>query len=114
MNENPPSFEALLRGVSFRPIEAKAIVNGLQEGSTLLVEREPTNNFDKNAIRVLDPDSGEFLGFVAKEIAVELAPWMDQGIEYTCTVGDRFSPAVVLLRLNPKEGKDVEENFDDA
>jgi hypothetical protein len=95
-----PNFEAMLRGVSFRPIEAKAIVVKLQENDELTLEREPENEFDTNAIRVLHPPSGEFLGFVAKEIAADIAPLMDRGTQFTCKVGNRYTPAVVALVID--------------
>ena len=94
------SFEALLRGVSFRPIEAKAIVIKLQPDDELVLEREPENEYDENAIRVLCPKTGEFLGFVAKEVALEIAPLMDTGTQFTCKVGDRFTPAIVALKID--------------
>lgn len=77
-------YEALLRGVNFRPIEAKVKVNELVEGQALLLEREPYNEFDSNAIKVIEPDSQIFLGYVAKEVAADLAPEMDSGKAFTC------------------------------
>lgn len=99
------SFEALLRGVQFRPIEAKAIVKDLQEDAPLDLQREPTNEFDSNAIRVLDPDSGQFLGYVAREVAQELAPLMDDGAAYDCRVNGRMSASVVILDIHPHEDR---------
>lgn len=96
----PHKFEALLRGVSFRPIEAKSIVTQLQSGEDLKLEREPENEYDTNAIRVIHPPSSEFLGFVAKEIAADIAPLMDNGIQFTCKVTDRYTPAVVGLAID--------------
>lgn len=101
MESQPPSFEALLRGVSFRPIEAKAIVKDLEEGTGLLIEREPFNAFDANAVMVRWPEDDTHLGYVAKEIAAELAPWMDQGWHFTCVVDLRMSASVVSLKIEP-------------
>lgn len=106
MNETPPNFEALLMGVNFRPIEAKAIVLKLQEGDALILQREPLNAYDGNAVQVLAPDDNEvepncFLGYVAKEIASDLAPWMDQGWHFTCTTGMRMSETKVVLNIEP-------------
>lgn len=99
--DHPPTFEAILRGVSHRPIEAKAIVKDLEEGDSLLIERDPHNEFDANAIKVTHEPSGEFIGFVAKEVAVDLAPWMDKGWHFTCHVNGRISSSIVLLMIYP-------------
>ena len=93
------TFEAHLRGVSFRPIEAKAIVNALEDGAALTLQRDPHNPYDPNAIQVLDPESGEFLGFVAKEVAVDIAPHMDNGVEFDCVVDGRMSATTVILKI---------------
>ena len=42
----PLVFEAHLRGVNFRPIEAKAIVNQLENGDLLNLERDPFNGYE--------------------------------------------------------------------
>ena len=80
-------YEALLRGVNFRPIEAKVRVQELTEGHALTLEREPYNEHDSNAIKVIDPESEIFLGYVAKEVACELAPEMDAGMFVSCKTG---------------------------
>jgi hypothetical protein len=89
-------FTAYLRGSNFRPITAKTIVAGLQGGEGLLIEREPHNQFDPNAIMVLDPETREHLGYVAKEVAVELAPLMDEGRFFSCRVDSVMMKSVVL------------------
>jgi hypothetical protein len=89
-------FTAYLRGTNFRPIEAKAFVNGLVGGETLTIMRESTNQYDSNAIMVLDPASEMHLGYVAKEVAAELAPLMDQGIEFRCVVESVAMRSVIL------------------
>lgn len=106
MNETPPDFEALLMGVSFRPIEAKAIVKDLEDGTSLILQREPTNKYDVNAIQVLSNDENPiepncFLGYVAKETACDLAPWMDQGWHFTCVMNGRYSESKIILDIRP-------------
>lgn len=93
-------FTAYLRGVSFRPVEAKAIVNGLEEGDALVLQREPGNAFDENAVMVLDPETQIHLGYVAKEVAVDLAPLMDAGTEFVCEV-EANAMRSVLLAIAP-------------
>lgn len=90
-------FTAHLRGVNFRPIEAKAIVNALEEGAQLLLEREPANQYDEFAIKVIDPETAVHLGYVAKEVAAELAPIMDQNDRiFECLVDSNMMRQVTL------------------
>lgn len=105
-------FEAVLRGTSFRPIEAKAIVNQLNDGDILALMREPENRFDANAIMVLAPDTNDHLGYVAKEVAVELAPLMDEGRVFTCKVNGRMSASVVTLLIEDDIGPVNADNID--
>jgi hypothetical protein len=92
-------FETVLRGLSFRPLAAKEIANALTEGSGLKLEREPHNQFDPNAIKVLDPDTEEHLGYVAKEHAIEIAPLMDQGHIFDCTVTGFMKVGMPILTI---------------
>lgn len=102
-------FTAIMRGLSFRPITAKAIVQRLEGGETLFIQREPGNAFDTNAVMVNDPESGEHLGYVAKEVAVELAPLMDEGRHFSCVVESHMMKQLILLI---KEIDSAEEAFE--
>lgn len=77
---------AALVGVQFRPAEAKAIVDSLEIGQSLSLEREPTNAYDINAVRVIEPVSGEFIGFIERSMNQELAQHMDDHQPHRCTV----------------------------
>jgi hypothetical protein len=89
-------YTAYLRGLSFRPIDAKLIVQGFEGGEVLDLERDPENEFDPNAIKVIWPATGEFLGFVAKEVAADLAPEMDAGTKFRCTVESNMMKSTIL------------------
>ena len=78
------TYEANLRGMNFRPLVAQSIVMELEEGNELLLEREPNNPHDFNAIKVLDPTTGEHLGYVAREVSRDLAPELDSGMIGVC------------------------------
>ena len=99
-------FEAVLRGVNFRPIEAKALVMKLEEGHALTLQRDGANQYDPNAIMVLDPESQIFIGFVAKEVAAEIAPLMDEGTEFWCVTGDRLSQNSFILLISDEGALD--------
>lgn len=101
-------FEVILRGVNFRPLSAKEIVNRLVEGDGLELEREPFNQYDPNAIKVLDPESKEHLGYVSKEHAVEIAPLMDNGQAFDATVTGFMKVGMPILTLT-EIGEEVGE-----
>ena len=79
-------YTVYLRGSNFRPVEAQAVVLAFSEDDPLLLEREPSNQFDPNAIRVIEPNTTHHVGYVAKEFASEIAPLMDAGATATCKV----------------------------
>lgn len=95
-----------LRGVNFRPAEAKAVVKLLTELDTLSLRRDPDNQYDSNAIAVYHDETGHFLGFVAKEDAADLAPQMDDGTAFTVTMMSRTGPYGILLDINPVDEPD--------
>jgi hypothetical protein len=57
----------------------------LNAGDAVLLEREPENRHDRNAIMILSED-GEELGYVPREHAREMAPLLDGGAAYEATV----------------------------
>ena len=90
------TYTVSLRGSNFRPIGAQAIVMGLTEGDELILEPEPSNQYDPYAIRVIHPASSEHIGYVAKEFASEIAPMLEAGSTATCTVLVPGGKATVL------------------
>lgn len=77
------NYHASLAGNNFRPVEAQAIYNTLTEGYALALEREPNNQYDPNAIKVIDPSTEIFIGYVEKSVAFRVSPLL---IEGTATV----------------------------
>lgn len=98
----PNSYHAQLVGVNFRPGEAKEIVKALIVGDPLTLEREPFNEHDENAIKVMYA-STNFLGYIERGVAAILAPQLDNGISFTATVNHRLGPLSVLLAIEPTE-----------
>lgn len=68
-----------IAGVKFRPPEAQAVYAELEEGDELHLSREPDNQFDTNAIKVLF--DGTFIGYVPAYLAESLAPMLDDGAD---------------------------------
>ena len=107
-------FTAILRGLSFRPISAKAIVNEFTGGEVLTLQREAGNAFDPNAIMVLHPPTGEHLGYVAKEVAVELAPLMDEGRFFACNVESAMMKQVILSIIETQFETDLPTSISES
>lgn len=73
-------------GAQFRPTAAQAETITLTPGTSLGLTRDPYNKFDSFAIEVRSLRTGEHLGFVPKHIAAELAPKIDDGRNFICSV----------------------------
>lgn len=63
------------------------IIAQLSPGDRLYLEREPYNDHDGNAIRVVSP-SGDQIGYLRATVAAELAPEMDDGLVVAAMVTD--------------------------
>jgi hypothetical protein len=129
-----PRYLANLVGVNFRPAEAREIVANLVPGDELSLERDPFNQYDDNAIKVLwteqvlvdDPDNPEeepdertfangethFIGFIERSMAADIGPWIDEGWTFNVRVksltGDKRTPCLLeITRFDaPKERMD--------
>lgn len=104
------SFLTELVGVSFRPAEAKEVVDALTIGQELTLERDPENEYDASAIKVIDPDSEQFIGFIKSSggEAAEIAPFLDNGwtarVYVTSILGKRRCG--LKVELSPPEDED--------
>jgi len=83
MNREIPTFNATLMGVSFASAEAKQFLDDAPLGTKLKLERDPTNEYDMNAIRVQPLDSLMHLGHVDRGTAADLAWWVDHDHQFT-------------------------------
>jgi hypothetical protein len=68
-----PTYTVQIRGVKFRPREAREIANNLTPNETVRLEAEPDNPYDPCAIQVIA--QGEFIGYVQKDMAKVLHPY---------------------------------------
>jgi hypothetical protein len=86
-----------------------------QPGAELRLERDPSNEHDPNAVRVLV--EGEQLGWVPRELAADLAPKLDAGEPWSALVlrEQRASPrdprTGVTMLLAPAAGIELVESF---
>lgn len=90
-------FHTKVVGVTFEG--RQRYVRQTREGERLKLERDRYNEYDRNAIKVIN-SSGNTLGFISKELASDMAPQMDRGIIYTATVSN-------ITGLNPGENMGV-------
>jgi single-stranded-DNA-specific exonuclease len=79
------SFHTKLAGVSFEG--RQDVVARLQPGLALRLVRQPENEYDPNAIAVLDA-TGDQVGFLNRRLAAALAPELDRGAAYSVSVAD--------------------------
>lgn len=61
-------------------IEELYLTGNLDIGQELLLQRQPYNQYDRNAIAVIHPKTNEQVGFIPKNTSANLAPIMDSGI----------------------------------
>ena len=79
--------EFFIAGVQFRPqVEIRATASVLKTDDVLLLEPEPTNRFDPNAIKIIYPEEQIFLGYVPKRFSSEVAGLLEAGIDLECIV----------------------------
>lgn len=98
---------AALVGVQFRPASAKEIVDNLEIGQDLTLEHEPSNEYDINAVKVLDPQSGEFIGYIERSMNYEIAKHLEESSPYTCKVVSWLAtrkPHLQIELLGDEEG----------
>ncbi|MFH2106507.1 MAG: HIRAN domain-containing protein [Candidatus Micrarchaeota archaeon] len=55
----------------------------VKEGEELVLKREPSCAYDRNAVKVLTAKGAE-LGYVKRQLAFEIAPIIDAGIKVEC------------------------------
>lgn len=71
-------------GMHFRGQHAIAWAEAIQPGTEIFYEREPENPYDSMAIKVLY--NLQHVGYIERNQAAFIAPWIDSGTEFSCTV----------------------------
>lgn len=71
----------------------------LNEGAWLMLRREPKNPFDCNAIQVFTKGAEAKVGYIAKEEALRLAPFMDIGVKMAARVMTQVTLGELTVRL---------------
>ena len=90
-------FVTPLRGANFRPQQAKDKVLALESGDLVDLIPEPDNPYDPNAIRVEYEE--EHLGYVAKEVAVDLIEPFNSAAAYSAVVDYFTGPLTPVIQI---------------
>lgn len=81
-----PTIIAKIRGSQLISVDAITAYATLKEGDGIMTQREPDNPVDPNAILLevaCDRCPGHVCGYVDRDSAAVLAPWIDKGWLYT-------------------------------
>ena len=111
-DQEPPEFHGIpTRGCRLAGVSACVIIHTMDAGEQILVEREPTNPVDKNAIKVIvdDDDFNGWFGYVGREYAAEIAPWMDRGVVFMVYTTDRVGCSIILSFIPLRSKKESQE-----
>lgn len=69
------TFTVAIRGIKFRPPEAKEVARNLTPHEVVTIEPDPLNEYDPNALKIIA--RGQFIGFVQKDMAEHIAPRLE-------------------------------------
>lgn len=81
------NIELKVVGVTFKNDDGssrKDLILAMTDQSPVMLEREPNNKYDPNAIKVLT-DGGQ-IGYIGKDYSAILAEYMDMGRQFTAMV----------------------------
>lgn len=93
-----------LAGLNFRPASAKAAVDALEIGTDLRLEGEFDNAYDTNAVKVIVPDSDEFIGYIPKTDNWEIATAIREGATPVATVVGWEATRKPTLKVTLRDG----------
>ena len=89
-------FDSYVAGTSY--VQDESVFDDIREGKTLILQREPENRFDENAILVLDEKKRK-LGYIPEKDNIVFARLMDAGKYLTAKVKS-YAPDGAFRRIN--------------
>jgi len=104
----PHFFTTPLRGLRFRPEAAREAVLSLSAGDLVDVACEPTNPHDANAIQI--QVNGIHVGYVAREVACNVAPLMQAGLPARAEIVGFEGPLAPLIEITLPSEAEAEGN----
>lgn len=102
-------FDFILAGANFRPADTKEFIrNSLDVGHAVTFERDPDNQWDALAIKVMGQEQTEddeiteyFIGFVPKADNPLMAKAMDDGQTFSGEVVSFVGDIKPVIRVTP-------------
>lgn len=102
-----------IMGSTLKPLgnpNAPTQVKQLKNGTPLVLTRDPTNAYDRNAIIV---KYGQYpLGYVPRGLAAKIAPLMDGGVRIICRKAPNALYGVCQIAYFPPEEPNKEASND--
>ena len=77
LQDETAPFELLTEISGFRHYKGMDILDELREGDVVILEKEPTNEFDHNAIKILRQNV--LIGYINRVITGDFCRWIDEG-----------------------------------
>jgi hypothetical protein len=109
-----------IAGVQFRPSSALEAIKALEEDDMLVLDPEPDNKYDPNAIRILtdhevgDIATREHLGYVPKKFSAEIAAMIEvDGLNSVECIVTKVDPSAKKWEMCEVEVKSVDEEWID-
>lgn len=112
MADKAPTIIAKIRGYTLFDLDAIQMYAGLEEGNGIVLLREPDNEVDGNAIiceKNCDKCGGHPVGYIDRDSAKRLAPWIDKGWVYTGVIvrEPNLTQVGMFIRLEPTPEAEV-------
>jgi hypothetical protein len=89
VEETAPTVYSAVRGARHRGQAALQFYMDLAIGDGVMLQREPDNLHDPNAVMVLEPDYEVHIGYLARDRAAIVSMWMAKGWVYVARVVKR-------------------------
>lgn len=103
----PPAFKNVwVVGIQYRDFLGKMAARALSKGDSLICVRQPSNPHDSNAISV--HSNGVQIGYLSREDAGRIAPWMDSGVFYMTVVKATRRKSIIVNMFPIKGTKKTE------
>jgi hypothetical protein len=112
-----PLFTGTIAGIQFRGKEAREELTQIESGMELVLEPEPDNKYDSNAIKIVSPPRAEpcpdnpdtgggiVLGYVPRAVNKDVLFFMQQPRRVECRLMERSCDLINIVGFEP-EGDD--------
>ena len=106
--ENKVIHKFYIAGVKFH--QYKSILHDITKGDNLMLDPEPTNKYDPNAVQIHfnNSDKAAFLGFVPKKFSSEISGLLEIGKELECVLVE-FNKTAPTWEMFEVEIREIED-----